>query len=299
MLKNLLVPLDGSSLAEAALPAAVCLAESLGAKINLLHVIEQKPPKSIHSEHHLADAAEAGAYLDDIAGRVIPPQIPLAKHVHASRVRDVPQSILEHAEDLPDCLIIMCTHGRSGPRRWVFGSNAQQVAALGSTPLLLIPPKHQMNTGSFKHHRLLVPLDGDPGHEQSLPVACDLARACGATIHLLAVVHNVASLRGERAATASMLPGTMAAVLDIEEENMAQYLDGLVSRLKAAGIPAECSVRRGKRVDTILEAARELEVDAIALGTHGKTGTEAFWAASVGPRVALQAEVPILLVPVK
>jgi nucleotide-binding universal stress UspA family protein len=300
MLKNLMIPLDGSSLAEAAAPAAVCLAQALGARITLLHVIEYNPPKSIHHEHHLANVAEAKAYLEQAARRLIPATVTVEQHVHESRVRDVPQSIVEHAEEMPGDLIVMCTHGRGGPRRWMFGSNAQQVAALGTTPLLLIPPSQTMHPAdSLKHHRLLVPLDGEPTHEQSLSVASDLARACGATLYLLAVVHNVQSLHGERAAAASMLPATMTAVLEIEQENAELYLQGVASKLKQSGLAVEYGVRRGKRVDTILEAARDIQADVIVLSTHGKTGADAFWSASVAPRVALRAEVPILLVPVK
>ena len=59
MFKHLLVPLDGSPLAEAALPAAAYLAQKLGASVTLLHVIEQDAPQEIHGERHLTDPDEA------------------------------------------------------------------------------------------------------------------------------------------------------------------------------------------------------------------------------------------------
>ena len=65
------------------------------------------------------------------------------------------------------------------------------------------------------------------------------------------------------------------------------------------GITAGWMVRRGKRVVTILEVARELNADVIVLSTHGKAGTEAFWSASVGPRLAMESHLPVLLVPIK
>jgi nucleotide-binding universal stress UspA family protein len=59
MFKHLLVPLDGSRLAEAALPAAACLAEQLGASITLIHIIERDASGEIHGERHLTTPDEA------------------------------------------------------------------------------------------------------------------------------------------------------------------------------------------------------------------------------------------------
>ena len=67
MFKHLLVPLDGSHLAEAALPAAACLAEHLDASITLIHIIERDVSGEIHGEHHLTTPAEANAYLEAVA----------------------------------------------------------------------------------------------------------------------------------------------------------------------------------------------------------------------------------------
>jgi nucleotide-binding universal stress UspA family protein len=62
MFKHILVPLDGSKLAEAALPAAVSLAQTFNAPVTLLHIIEQDAPEEVHRERHLTEAREAEAY---------------------------------------------------------------------------------------------------------------------------------------------------------------------------------------------------------------------------------------------
>ena len=64
MFKNLLVPLDGSSLAESALTVARFLALNLGASVTLLHIIERDAPAAVHSERHLTNSEEALVYLD-------------------------------------------------------------------------------------------------------------------------------------------------------------------------------------------------------------------------------------------
>ena len=235
MLENLLVPLDGSALAEAALSAAVCLARSASAKITLLHVIEHNAPRQVHHERHLTSASEAEAYLEGIVRRLVPAGLHVERHVHTSETHDVARSIVQHIAELGPDLIVMSTHGRTTPARWLFGSIAQQVVAMASTPVLLVPPESAGGGGLFGRHRLLVPLDMEPSHEQSLTWAAEMARACEARVELLSVVHTVRSLRGERAVAASMLPGTMAAVLEIEQQNAEEYLRGLLPRLKEMG----------------------------------------------------------------
>jgi nucleotide-binding universal stress UspA family protein len=108
--KHLLVPLDGSRLAEAALPAAY-LAQKLDATVTLLHIIEHDAPEEIHHEHHLTDPDSAYAYLAEIAERAFPPGLRVERHIHDTAVDDVARSLVEHTGELvtPD-LIVMCQH---------------------------------------------------------------------------------------------------------------------------------------------------------------------------------------------
>src|SRR6185437_4258707 len=69
-IRRILVPLDGSRLAEAVLPAAASLAKALRACVLLLHVLERDPPRSVHGEPHLTSASEANEYLDGVASRL-------------------------------------------------------------------------------------------------------------------------------------------------------------------------------------------------------------------------------------
>ncbi len=70
MFKHLLVPLDGSTLAELALPAAAYLAHLLPARVTLLHLVERHPPSEVHHDRHLTNATEASEYLAEIRQRV-------------------------------------------------------------------------------------------------------------------------------------------------------------------------------------------------------------------------------------
>ncbi len=302
MFKHLLVPLDGSQLAEAALPAAAYMAQALGARVTLVHVIERRPPQEIHGERHLSAPGEAESYLAGVADRAFPEGAHVEWHVHSNEVRDVARSLAQHVEELGPDLIVMCTHGRGGLRNWLLGSIAQQVIALGTTPVLLVQPEGSGESPVFVCERLLVPLDGNPEHEQGLDVAVDLAHGCGADLHLMMVVHTLGTLPGERAATARLLPGATSLLLDMSEEGAEQLLHQKVAQLRSSDLPTTpmtVEVSRGDPALAIVRTAQRVQADVVVLGTHGKAGLDAFWSGSVAPQVASRSRVPLLLVPVR
>jgi len=298
MFKHLLVPLDGSSLAEMALPAATYLARLLPARVTLLHLVERHPPSEVHHDRHLTNAAEAGTYLEVIKQRVFPGEIAVACHVHTSEIDDVARSIVEHIGELAPDLIVMCTHGHGGLRRWLFGSKAQQVIALEKTPILLIPPT-QPARPEFHCAHIVVPLDGNVEHEQGLRVATDLAQVCDAAQHLVFVIPTVSRLKGEDAATGRLLPHTMAAILDMQQEEAAEYLGCHIVNLREAGLTVTAEVVRGDEVTGIVAAVKRTQSDLIVMGTHGKTGMDAFWSGSLTPVLSDRSPVPLLLVPIR
>lgn len=298
MFEHLLVPLDGSRLAEAALPAAATLSKTLDARVTLIHVIERRAPQEIHGEQHLSDPAEASAYLGEVAARAFSPGVHVEQHVHTAEVRDVARSIVEHADELGPDLVVMCTHGRGGLRTWLLGSIAQQVIALRATPVLLIQPDGAAATPDFACRRLLVPLDGNPDHEQGLGVATALARACAAALHLLMVVPTPGTLSGEHGTTARLLPTATSAWLDMSEENARAHLRQKAIGLQAVGLGTTTEVCRGDPASAIVRTAQRMEADLVVMGTRGKRGMDAFWSGSVAAQVSSRSRVPLLLMPV-
>lgn len=299
MFEHLLVPLDGSWLAEAALPPVAYLAEVLGAWVTLVHVVEQDAPQQIHSERHLVDPDEAAVYLAEAAGRAFPPGVRVEWHVHTAPQRDVARSIVAHVDELAPDLIVMCTHGQGGLQTWLFGSIAQQVIALGATPVLLIRPSDVDALPPFTCHKLLVPLDGNPEHGQGLAVAAGLVEPCQARMHLLRVVPTLGTLDSRQAASARLLPGTTSALLDLDQAGAETQLQHLVEELEGQGLWATTDVRRGDPATVIAQVAQEEGAGLVVIGTHGKTGLEAFWSESVAPQVCNRTRLPLLLVPVR
>jgi nucleotide-binding universal stress UspA family protein len=299
MFKHILVPLDGSSLAESVLPAADYLGRVLKAKITLIHIVEQDASPSIHGERHLTSMEEAEPYLAEVARRAFSSEVAVEFHVHTAATSDVARGIVEHQHELTPDLIVMCTHGRSGVRDLLFGRIAQQVVASGRTPVVLLRPERAASKRPFSCRTLLAPTDGTPRHELGLSIAFDLARATGARLHLLSAVRTLGTLAGRHATTGRFMPGTTQAVLELAQKELEAYLHRQVSSFQAQGVSVSAEVRRGDPASVIVATAGACDADIIVLGTHGKAGIEAFWAYSVAAKVLGKTTRPLLLVPVK
>ena len=296
MFTHILVPLDGSKLAEAALPAAVSLAQVFNGCVTLLHVIEQDAPEEVHRDRHLTDADQADAYLESGASLHFPESVEVDCHVHSAAVADVTRSIVEHssAEFQPD-LIILTSHGNSGMHELVFGNIAQQVAAESGVPVLMIKPIEGLK--SFQPARILVPLDNESIHDAVLPTATSLARAYQAELNLLCVIPTRTTLSGEQAAAGSLMPVTITEYLNLAEEDAREHLQAHLDALKKEAIPATADILRGDPAPVIARSADDLDAGLIVFGTHGRVGMEAFWNRSVAAGVVRRTSRPVLLVP--
>ncbi len=297
MYKHLLVPLDGSRLAEAVFPAVAYLSGKLAAGVTLLHVVERDAPEKIHGQRHLTEADEAKAYLDEAARLALPSTILAERCVVGAGEGGVAQSIVQYAAESRADLIVMCSHGHSGLRRLLSGSNAQQLVGCGTISVLQIRPPEEGTAASFRCGKILVPLDGRPEHEEGLEVAACLSEACQAKLLLLTTVPTLKTLPPERAAAASLMPGAAAAILDVNTVGAEAYLGDKLRSLRNRRIAAESETGRGDPAEVILQMAERSAADLIVLGTHRKTGTDAFWSGSVAPRVANRSAIPVLLVP--
>lgn len=301
MFKRILVPLDGSRLAESALGMAASLAKRFDASLTLIHVIEKDAPSEVHSERHLVSADEASAYLDEVAHLSSLAGVRVVTHVHTSQVSDVAESVTEHSAELAPDLIVMSRHGRGGARRLLFGTIAQQIIARGKTPVLLVRPSTDVRgeSSSADWRTILAPIDGNPSHEKGLPVASDLATAFHCRLHLLMVVPTIGKLPGLQGALSLLLPGATRVKLEMDSASASDYVAARERELEAAGVHAESETSRGDPAGAIVKATRRLTADLVVMGTHGRAGTDAFWAGSVAAQVVARAKVPLLLVPLK
>jgi nucleotide-binding universal stress UspA family protein len=260
-------------------------------------VVEQSPSPVVHGERHLTDLADAGRYLGLLAQQLAGQAIPCDYHVHSDAIDMVAGGIVAHEEELHPDLIVMCTHGPGTLERMLRGSLAQQVISLGRTPLLLIRPGTRSAFDPFILKRILVPLDGDPEHENGFELACILAAAGQAQLRLLSILPRISSLAGRDASLSRYLPGTTWAMQGATLQNLKDYLERLLAQAAERGIEVYGEIQYGRAARTIRTTAEKIDADLIVLATHGKAGTQAFWANSVAAQVQAQSAQGLMLVP--
>ncbi|MBP8002808.1 MAG: universal stress protein [Chloroflexi bacterium] len=145
MYKKILVPLDGSPLAEAVLPHAQALAQSEGAELVLLRVAVDPGAEFAFADPALAAGIiqemeeETKAYMAGIAARMKE-----AGYLASTMMREGPiaETILAVAEETQADVIAMSTHGRSGLSRWLMGSIADRVVKHSHVPVMVIRPQN-------------------------------------------------------------------------------------------------------------------------------------------------------------
>jgi nucleotide-binding universal stress UspA family protein len=168
-IQHVLVPLDGSPLAEMALPTAETVAQSFVAPLSLLSVTDKHD----------------GLYLEKLAASRPKNNLHIKTITDFGPVAETIQTAVhQHQVDL----VVMSTNGRSGVRRLLVGSVAGQLIAQSTKPVLLIRPGKDLVFTQFK--KILVTLDGSEQAEQVLPYTYTLARQFSSEIHLLTVPHG-------------------------------------------------------------------------------------------------------------
>src|SRR5438093_13681377 len=108
MFEHILVPLDGSRLAEDILEPVISFGQKLESRVTLLHVLEDNPPHSVHGDRHVIEAAEGASYLGEVAKRLHEAGVVVDVHVHTRSVGDVAAAIDSHAHEYGADLIAMC-----------------------------------------------------------------------------------------------------------------------------------------------------------------------------------------------
>jgi nucleotide-binding universal stress UspA family protein len=299
MFSNLLVPLDGSQLAESVLPIVRGLAERLNSAVILIHVIEKRAPSTIHGDTHLQDVPEAERYLASVGDLLTGWGLRVSTHVHTVPQGDIPKCIADHAIELGQDLIVLCTHGSSGVRRFVFGSNAEQVLTHGATPVLLVKADEQGRAPAMDGKSIVALLDKDAESAPVLTSCAELAMIFAARIHLLYVVPTLSTVKPEEAPGGRLVPRATRLLLDLEADEMMARLKEEVMMLISRNIKASGSVERGEPVRAVTEAANKYHADLISFGTRGLAGLGALWANDLVLRVSTAYDGILLLFPTR
>ncbi len=293
MYRRILVPLDGSSFAEAALPMALALSERTGADIRLITILE--PVTSYAYEGWEGAALDwTQRYLEDVLERIA--DVADGDVDHVVRNGHTVDTLQEEAKEWGADIVVLASHGRGTLSRLWLGSVADGFIRQATLPVLIVRPEdgaERMEDFSHSFRTILVPLDGSELAETALEHAVDFGELFGATYHLTRVVSYPVDL------ASPYLPHTTQMNQEVVEEakrSAEAYLKARAAELRKKGLDVTTSVVTDPQPGhAIIQEMAEVGADLVAMSTHGRRGLSRVMLGSTSDKVLRGLHQPLLL----
>lgn len=298
LFRLIIVPVDGSQLAEQALPLAVAIAERARSKVKLVLVHRQLHHGLLESTGEFARTELAvhqseRNYLKNLLSTV---RNRLGRAVSSATLRGpVTPALAEYIRDAGGDLVVMTTHGEGGVRRAWLGSTADQLIRTVQVPVLLVRAAEKgAAQAPAEFGEILVPLDGSPMAEAALEPAAAFARLWDGEISLVQVVAPV-SLYADQPLAFPL--GFDDRFTEMRRDAAGDYVRDVAERLREAGVKASgVAILGGSVADTLLEIAQPKRTGLVVLATHGRGGARRMVLGSVADKLVRAAQVPVLVV---
>lgn len=300
MFPKILVPLDGSELAERALPLAAKLAAQRDGRLVLLRVPVFDMPESLlppvverqdahWREYTAEDAVHAATdYLERIAARLVEQ----GNQVETRVVEGDPAGIIVDLAEMEQIsLIVMSPRGITGLSRWVFGSVTERVLRQAPCPVLV-------SRATADVRRVFITLDGSSLAEHAIEPGLDVAQRLGCPVTLLRVEPPVANNLIEEMVIELALADNAGVeqLTDVALANAALYLNDVAERYAQPGRTLQKSLLAGGAAERIVEVVGQVADSLIVMASHGRTGLQRWVYGSVTEKVMRSTEASLLII---
>lgn len=294
MAGTVVVPLDGSELAEQAIPIARALAARNNAPAVLLSVVEIAmefdtwvDASMVSLKDELAEwIDDRRQYLEEIAARDGDGNV-----TTEIRAGTPSKEIAAYVDEVDDPVIVMASHGRGGIEQVVIGSVAFRIIHDVNCPVLVTRMAEEgAAPAAASFSKLLIPVDGSDFSASIIDRAIAAVGQPQPAIHLLRVMEAPTWSRR------SFNHGLVGQYLEASREEAEQNLTRLAEQVAGQGHEATWEVRDGDVTKTILECATDVGATEIAMATHGRGGLGRALLGSVAQRVLQRSHLPLLLI---
>ena len=294
--QSILVPLDGSLLAEQAVPIAGALAERARCKLKLVLVHDQirLAPGPDYTRLELAMQKADREYLKSVTARL---RERLGRSVSSAVLQGLPvvETLARYVRELGADLVVMTTHGRGGFRRAWLGSVTDGLIRSGEVPVLVVRPGDAEASPLIgEPGEILVALDGSPLAEAALEPAIEVARLWDAELSLVQIVSPITPPSGPPLTFSS---SEADQVMALRRESAQDYIRDVAGRVRGSGVRASgVAVIGGAVPETLIELADPERVGLLVVATHGLGGVRRMVLGSVADKLVRGANVPVLVV---
>ena len=301
-MKTILVPLDGSALAEQVLPYVQLLAPCLGAQVHLLRAISEVEQAARLAKVDAVPEQEAPTVCEQCTLTALCQHMDCYIASQAVRLREAGVEsyadlrvgaaaivTTESASQWPDPLIAMVTHADQGLWRWMRGSVADQLIHTTTIPMLLVRGRAHATPPAPKLKRILVPLDGSALAQQALPLAIKLAiKLAPAQLFVLQVAAPSIDAYLRDYPVAADLGRAL-------RDQVQQTFDMVAGDLDPQAIQLTTAIALGSPAQAIAEEVAQRQIDLLVMATHAYTGLRRWRLGSVAAELLDTTTIPLLL----
>lgn len=288
MYERMLVPLDGSPLAEMVLPYVSQLAARFTLQVTFFHVCHGQEPSLFMCQSYIQHIAEA------MSAKLA------ANHGTATGIAvsgNVAEEVLRQADESRTDLVLMASHGHSGRGFWTLGSTVHKVVTASHLPVMVVRDElpADIADGTWPS-TIIVPLDGSTLSEAAIPHAQAMSKG-GGKLNLLRVCDAPAILADY---PESVMPDSWDEHVKLTQQGAEKacmvYLDGIEEEFKKEGLATDRNVVLGRAAEEIVKYVNSEPAALVVMSTHGQSGISRWPYGHVADRVLLACKNPLLLI---
>lgn len=287
---RLLVPVDGSDGSDAAVRHALALADSTGAAVDAVHVVEggRGASRGRGREDSEASRGRGETYLAEVEAL----GEDLGLDVRTERLEGTPyRAILDYAADRGTHLVVMGRHGAGTVDERLLGGVTEKVLRAGALPVLTAWANDGDDT-VVDAEELMLPTDGSDCAGVAGEHAATMAAVSGATVHVVSVADV------DAAAGVFDAGGVSEEFVRNVEGRCREHVERMAGDVeRAVDLPVERAVVRGRPAAALREYVEESGADLVVMGAHGRSGVSRWMLGSVTERLLRTTDVPVLVVP--
>lgn len=257
----LLVPVDGSEPAEAALDHAIDVAAGTGAAVHLLYVADTNEESLVRTGGAVEDVLETEGeeILEAAEARATDRGVTVRDRV----IQGDPNTVIPRAAEREDAAaVVMGSHGRTGVRAYLLGSTTESVTNACSVPVMTVREGEDCRR-RYPYQNVLVPTDGSEHAEAAVELGARVAAGTDATLHVLFVADELPeTVDADDVHLSDAVRDAHREILETGEAIAADHGVDAVTAIESGSVPRE-----------VVSYAEE-GIDLVVMGTHGRSGLD-------------------------
>lgn len=296
MIHHILVPLDGSELAECVLPHLMALAPVTGARVTLIHVLERTAARNGNASlidplgWHM-QKQESQSYLDRIAGRLQNGDL----EVELAILEGNPaETLIEFARNNAVDLFVLSTHGRTGLSEWNVSSVVQKILLRSYKSILLVRAYASSPADEVQYKRLFLAVDGSARAEYILPFAMSLAQSHQSNVILGTVIQRPQSM--QRFPLSEEDSAWIQQFTERNQQDASRYLEQLTTQFSLKGLTADANITiSDNALGSLHDMIEESSADMAMIAAHGYSGERRWPYGSIASGLIAYGRTPLMI----